>query len=115
MGETYDARRELTGWDAPGFDAAAWKPVTLQPAYTGKLETHPGVPVRTTQEIAPVAITEPKPGVFIFNMGQNFAGCVRLTATGPAGTKIMLRHGEMLHNGHFRRVRRQPAETQQQQ
>ena len=28
-GEEYDARREMEGWDRPGFDAAAWKPVDL--------------------------------------------------------------------------------------
>ncbi len=62
-----------------------------------KLEAFPGLPVRPTQEIKPVAITSPTNGVFIFNMGQNFAGVVRLKVKGPAGTTIQLRHGEMLH------------------
>ncbi|MDA3925700.1 MAG: family 78 glycoside hydrolase catalytic domain [Kiritimatiellae bacterium] len=39
---------------------------------------------------------EPKPGIFIFDMGQNFAGWVRLRAKGAAGSRITLRHSELL-------------------
>ena len=49
------------------------------------------------EEIKPVAITSPTNGVYIFNLGQNFAGVVRLKVKGPAGTTIQLRYGEMLH------------------
>jgi alpha-L-rhamnosidase len=62
-----------------------------------KLEAFPGVPVRRIEEIKPIAVTSPTNGVFIFNLGQNFAGVVRLNVKGPAGTQIRLRHGEMLH------------------
>lgn len=62
-----------------------------------KLESFPGVPVRPVQEIKPVAITSPTNGVYIFNLGQNFAGVARLKVRGPAGTTVQLRYGEMLH------------------
>ncbi len=62
-----------------------------------KLEAFPGVPVRAIQEIKPIAITSPTNGVYIFNLGQNFAGVARLKVKGPAGTGIRLRYGEMLH------------------
>ena len=62
-----------------------------------KLEAFPGVPVRVTEEIRPVGITEPAPGTFIFNLGQNFAGTIRLKIKGQAGQQITLRYGEMLH------------------
>ena len=62
-----------------------------------KLEAFPGVPVRAIEEIKPVRITSPAKGAYIFNLGQNFAGVVRLKVKGPAGTKIQLRYGEMLH------------------
>lgn len=61
------------------------------------LEAFPGVPVRAIEEIKPVAITSPTNGVYIFNLGQNFAGVVRLKVKGPAGTTVQLRYGEMLH------------------
>ena len=44
-----------------------------------------------------MAVTQPEPGTYIFNLGQNFAGVVRLKVRGPAGTQIRLRYGEMLH------------------
>lgn len=62
-----------------------------------KLEAFPGDPVREVQEIKPVAITSPAKGVYIFNLGQNIAGVVRLKVKGPRGTAIQLRYGEMLY------------------
>jgi alpha-L-rhamnosidase len=73
------------------------KPIDLGFKRPPKLEAFPGVPVRHMQELKPLAITSPTNGVYIFNLGQNFAGVVRLKVKGPAGTKIMLRYGEMLH------------------
>jgi len=73
------------------------QPVDLGFKRPAKLESYPSVPVRAIQEIKPVAITSPTNGVYIFNLGQNFAGVVRLKVQGAAGTKIQLRYGEMLH------------------
>ncbi|MGN6554811.1 MAG: family 78 glycoside hydrolase catalytic domain [Verrucomicrobiota bacterium] len=73
------------------------RPVDLGFHRPAKLEAFPGLPVRVTQEIKTVAITSPTNGVYIFNLGQNFAGVIRLKVKGPAGTKIQLRYGEMLH------------------
>ncbi|SPE50782.1 Alfa-L-rhamnosidase [Verrucomicrobia bacterium] len=67
-----------------------------------RLEAFPGRPVRPIQEIKPVAITSPSNGVYIFNLGQNFAGIARLRVKGPAGSQVQLRYGEMLYpNGHL--------------
>ncbi len=62
-----------------------------------RLEAFPGLPVRAIEEIKPVALTSSTNGVHIFNLGQNFAGVVRLKVKGPAGTEVRLRYGEMLH------------------
>ncbi len=72
-------------------------PVDLAFKRPPKLEVFPGLPVRAIEEIKPIAITSPTNGVYIFNLGQNFAGVVRLKVKGPAGTVVQLRHGEMLH------------------
>jgi alpha-L-rhamnosidase len=186
QGETYDARKEMPGWDAPGFNDAAWVPATTNPFYTvaewrdvtqevsggvrdGVLDIvaanerfggdpaygtpkllrvtyslgdtqqqgeavegqtlhiaaagkplviekaeygaevgppmiaaavrqgHPGSPVRKTQELKPIRLTEPKPGKWTFDLGQNFSGWVRLKVKGPAGTTVVLRFAEMLN------------------
>ena len=62
-----------------------------------KLEAFPGLPVRVTQEIRPIEVKKREPGTYIFNLGQNFAGTVRLKVNGSAGHQVMLRYGEMLH------------------
>lgn len=109
MGETYDARRAMPGWEAPGFDDSAWRSVTVHSTPAGRgehdapdrsaplLQAHPGVPVRRTQELKPRAVTEPRPGVFIFDLGQNMVGWARLVVSGPVGTTVRLRFGEVLN------------------
>ena len=62
-----------------------------------KLEAFPGVPVKRIEQIKPLTISSPSNGVYIFNLGQNFAGVVSLKVKGNAGTQVRLRYGEMLH------------------
>ena len=53
--------------------------------------------VRVTQELKPLKITQPTPGTYIFDMGQNMVGVARLKVRGAAGTKVQLRFAEMLN------------------
>lgn len=96
-GEFYDARLEMPGWSEPGFDESKWKAVDTQESIAAAVEAYPGIPVRQTKELKPIKITEPKPGVFVFNMGQNFSGWARLRVKGKAGDKVVLRFAEMLN------------------
>ena len=96
-GEDYDARRESPGWDTPEFDDSVWKPVDVFPVSAARLVAQPNEPIRVIQEVKPVALTEPRPGVYVFDLGQNFAGWCRIKLTGPAGTTVMLRHAEVLN------------------
>ena len=95
-GEKYDARKEFPGWNRAGFDDSAWQPAAVVSAPGGVLSAVRQDPVRVTQEIKPVSVKEIKPGVFIFDMGQNLVGWCRLKVDGPAGTRITLRHAETL-------------------
>jgi len=97
-GETYDARGEKPGWDQPGYDDAAWSPaVVLTDAATDVLAPQPDEPVRETQELAVRARTEPSSGAFVYDLGQNMVGVVRVTLQGTAGQTVRLRYGEMLN------------------
>jgi alpha-L-rhamnosidase len=53
-------------------------------------------PLRVTQTIKPIKVTQIRPGVYIFDMGQNMVGWCRLKVTGPRGTAVTLRHTETL-------------------
>lgn len=98
LGEVYDARREQVGWDLPGFDDARWEPAVLaREPRLGMLCAQDAPPIRIIQRLKPVKLTEPRPGVFIFDFGQNFAGWARLCVSGEAGTRVRLRSGELLY------------------
>ncbi|MEN6602651.1 MAG: family 78 glycoside hydrolase catalytic domain, partial [Bryobacteraceae bacterium] len=95
-GEIYDARREQAGWSEPGFDDAAWRRVQLVDAPGGTLRAQMMEPQRVTQTLRPVAITEPRPGLFVVDFGQTFNGWIRLKVSGPQGTEVRLRRAGLL-------------------
>ena len=96
-GETYDARRELTGWDTPAYDDSTWHGVVADSEVQPFMQAHPGPPVRVIGEFKAKSITEPKPGVYVLNLGQNFAGFARLKVAGQPGQQITLRFAERLN------------------
>jgi len=96
-GETYDARREFPGWDGPGYDDTDWAPVVTGSSIQPEIQAYPGVPVRRTQELPTVKLAEPRPDAYVFDLGQNFSGWIRLKVKGEAGSKVVMRFGEMLN------------------
>lgn len=86
MGETYDARRVAHDW-LPVREVVA----PLVPLVAQRSET-----VRHAEELRPVSVKEITPGVWIYDLGQNISGWVRLRVEAPAGTRVQLRHGERL-------------------
>ncbi len=96
-GEHYDARLEIPGWNKPGFDDSEWKNAIPDEGPRGKISSQLLPPIRETAAITPKSITEIKPGVFVFDLGQNIAGYSRIKVAGPEGTEIKLKHGEKLY------------------
>ncbi len=97
-GQHEDRTREMPGWDQPGFDQSSWKSVTVTHRPARLLVAQPNEPIQVTRVQKPKQVTEPAPGVLIFDMGQNMVGHVRLKLTGPRGTQVTVRHGEMLND-----------------
>ncbi|MFJ6569554.1 family 78 glycoside hydrolase catalytic domain [Streptomyces sp. NPDC091292] len=110
-GSDYDARREQDGWTSPGADLGrsarrrdgspvGWVGAGIAPPpnLTTELVWRAGEPVKVMDRIRPVAITQPKPGVWVFDFGQNFAGWPELSVDGtvPPGTTIKLLPAESL-------------------
>jgi alpha-L-rhamnosidase len=98
MGESYDARREMPGWDTPAFDAVRWQSVEIFDDPGAQLVAQPGPGVRRIEEQQP--ISEPRNTAdgsrWIVDLGQNMVGRVRLRVNGPAGATVTLRHAEAL-------------------
>ncbi len=85
LGEVYDARLEEVGWDRANFDDEDWGAVSLPTTKLGPLQSQPLEPIRVTGTLRPIAITEPDPGVFIVDLGQNFAGGASEVEVSPRG------------------------------
>lgn len=99
MGEDYDARREVVGWNTAGFDDSSWSQVLLRAESQRPITGQKMEPVRNLMEITPKSVSQPAAGKWTYNMGQNMVGVLRLKLTAPAGTKITLRHAERLNTG----------------
>ncbi|GAA4083093.1 family 78 glycoside hydrolase catalytic domain [Actinomadura miaoliensis] len=95
--EHHDARRALPGWDRPGFDDRTWRRAATVAGPSGRLVAAQLEPIRPVAEVAPVSVTEAKPGVWVFDFGRIFAGWVRLDVSGPAGQTVTLFHCEKLN------------------
>ena len=95
-GEDYDALAEIPGWNQADFDDSSWSPVSVRDENV-KLEAIIAPPVRRTQEVAPVRVTEPVEGKYVFDFGQNMVGFARLKASAPRGTKVSIAFAEMLN------------------
>ena len=96
-GEIYDARKETPGWDLPEFDDSSWSPVELAIAPKGELSAQMMPPIQVVDTIVPRNMTNPKPAIYVFDMGQNFSGWTQLRVCGPRGTVVCLRYSELLY------------------
>ena len=95
-GEEYDARMELAGWSRAGFDDSKWENAQAVAAPAGLLSAQMAEPLRVTETLTPISVKRLKPGVYIYDMGQNMVGWCRLHVNGPKGTAVTLRHAETL-------------------
>ena len=97
-GEEYDARMEQDGWNRQGFNDAEWQNAHLVEPPKGFLQAQMIEPMRVTETIQPIGITNPKPGMYIVDMGQAFYGIVRLKVKGPEGAKVVIRSAYSLNS-----------------
>ena len=95
-GEVYDARLEMPGWSQAGFDQSSWSPIVTGSSLKPLLQAYPGVPVRAVKELPAVKVSEPTPGTYVFDLGQNFSGWARLKVNGQAGDEVTMIFAEML-------------------
>jgi len=95
-GEDVDARRERHGWDLPSASDDGWRPALPAPDRKLRLKAQGVPPIAIHQRFETVGITEPKPGVFVYDLGQNFAGRPEMVVRGPVGSAVKLTPAEVL-------------------
>ncbi|MDL2241418.1 glycoside hydrolase family 78 protein [Bacteroidales bacterium OttesenSCG-928-L03] len=121
QGEVYDAQKEqdIKGWSLPEYIEKDWtkaSEVSLvgtincdsanlvanmplvsdysQMQYIGNIDTSP----QKVKEITAVSMNEIRPGVYIYDMGQNMAGVPKIMLSGQEpGKEIRLRFAEVLY------------------
>ena len=109
-GEVHDGRLADPAWSRSGgadgqhdgqhgSQSGSWTPVAVRHRDPATLEPDAGPPVRCTQEIAPVSVTPRDDGSYLLDFGQNLVGRLAITVSGPGGTRVTLRHAEVLIDG----------------
>ncbi|WP_421876638.1 family 78 glycoside hydrolase catalytic domain [Marinoscillum sp.] len=110
QGELYDARKEelIQGWSTTAYDDAAWEPAVEVPLdkstafiteefnyedqqLIGQIGENAGIVKTLTAQ----SVEEVRPGVFVYDMGQNMVGVPQVNLTGDAGDTITMRFAEV--------------------
>jgi hypothetical protein len=94
-GEDYNANLEQAGWDTPSFDDKSWKPIVIVdgPPVLNSQSTNP---LKVFDNFTPKKITQPKPGVWVYDLGQNASGIPQISLRGKKGTVVRLWPAELL-------------------
>lgn len=111
QGEVYDFRRE----GKETWEAAVEIPLSRENAFIGgmvlppfgqkvqldyedfHLQPQPDRGVRVVARLTARSMSTPRPGVYVYDMGQNIAGIPKIRITGREGQKITLRYAEILY------------------
>jgi len=105
-GETYDARLEVPGWAEPNFEGKGWIATKIATSSTIQTEVKPESVALVAQPEEPVQEIEYLPARFlaktgedtyVYDLGQNISGVIRIHVRGEAGTTMKLRFGEMVY------------------
>ncbi|NLV39867.1 MAG: family 78 glycoside hydrolase catalytic domain [Candidatus Hydrogenedentes bacterium] len=94
-GEDYDARRERPGWDAPGYDDAAWAAAKETEGPGGELRLSEAPPVKVLRTLRPAEIRATAPGEYFVNLGENLSAVPFFTVRGAAGAAVTVTVGEL--------------------
>jgi len=94
-GEDYDATKEQAGWDSPGFNDNSWKNALI---VDGPPQLNPlaAEPVKIFDVFESKKITQPKPGVWVYDLGQNASGIPQISVKGKRGDTIKITPAELL-------------------
>ena len=94
-GEDYDATKEQAGWNSAGFNDTNWQAAVIT---TGppQLDAQATEPVKVMQEFLPQKITSLKPGIAVYDMGQNASAIPYIEVSGRRGDTVKITPGELL-------------------
>ncbi|RYY17098.1 MAG: alpha-L-rhamnosidase, partial [Cytophagaceae bacterium] len=94
-GEDYNATLEQPGWATPQFNDQAWRPV-LAVDGPAELLAQQQEPLQVFDTFQPQSITQPQPGRWVYDFGQNASGIVELQVRGHRGDTVRIMPAELL-------------------
>jgi alpha-L-rhamnosidase len=94
-GESHDARSTWLDDASPMFRRL--KSVIVIDPKPVIIEAQDFPPIRVERTLTAKSVTEPRPGVYIYDFGQNFSGVEQLRVHGPEGTDVQLRFAEIVN------------------
>jgi alpha-L-rhamnosidase len=97
-GESQDARLIAPGWNTASFNSSSWKPAQLIDPAPLTIESQDFQPIRVDRQLSAESLKQPKPGVYIYDFGQNMSGVEQIHVHGPAGTTVRMRFAEVLNS-----------------
>jgi alpha-L-rhamnosidase len=103
LGERMDYRLEHDEWKRPAM-GEGWEPVQVLAPLSPKLIPVDLPPVRRLREIKPVQSWQIGEKTWLYDLGENITGWIRLAFDEPAGAAVRIRYTEMLQDGRLRNV-----------
>ena len=95
-GEIYDATKEIPKWKESDFDDTSWESADVLESPRGSLIPQAMQAIKRTQILIPKTVTNPKPGIYVYDLGQNFSGWVKLSVKGSRGERVTIEYAENL-------------------
>lgn len=95
-GDRYDATLEEIGWKTETFEDNKWPLAVLTEAPAPLLVAQQMPGIRITEEVQPIAVKAFSDKLYVYSFPKNMAGVCRLKVKGAAGTRVTLKHGELL-------------------
>ena len=98
LGEYFDANLYEENWNLPEYDDSSWGNAvvdTNQP--TGVFRECTCEPIREHAVYTPVSVIKNGEDSYLYDMGQNMSGYIRLTAWGNSGDELTIRYAECIN------------------
>lgn len=95
--EHYDARKEQTGWNKPGFNAGQWMHAQETGCPAQMICAQLLQPIRETSRYKAGECVRINDSCYVYHFPKNIAGITELKVKGSEGTVVRLKHGELLN------------------
>lgn len=93
--ENFDARLYPAEWYSLTFDDSSWGNARCLTPPNGKLVSQNQPPITVKAIYDTTKIEEPRDQVYVFDLGQNMSGMFEIYVSGPAGSKVTIKPGEL--------------------